>query len=137
LDTSFTWILNYPQQSLAYILADSGYDVWLGNVRGNTYSRAHVRLNPDKDSSFWDFTFDDFAKIDVPESIDFILKTTGYSKINYIGHSQGTQQMFSGLSLNPKLADKLNIFIGFGPVTSLHIQQICLYEYSLFWTWTV
>ena len=38
----------------AYILADIGYDVWLGNARGNTYSRSHVSLASD-DPKFWDF----------------------------------------------------------------------------------
>jgi hypothetical protein len=46
-----------------YVLADLGYDVWLGNYRGNTYSRKHI--NPDKfptdaispsDQSFWEFS---------------------------------------------------------------------------------
>jgi len=81
LDSSFTWILNYPTQSLAYMLADAGFDVWLGNTRGNVYSKAHTHLRPDQ-KEFWQFTFDQFAEIDVPDIIDFILKTTGKKK-NY------------------------------------------------------
>lgn len=41
----------------AFMLADLGYDVWLGNLRGNTYSVGHEnhQLNPNK-TSFWRFS---------------------------------------------------------------------------------
>ncbi|CAF4863832.1 unnamed protein product [Pieris macdunnoughi] len=78
--------------SLAYNLADRGFDVWLGNSRGVENSRRHLFLDPDSDSTkrqFWDFTFEEIALIDLPRMIDFALSHTGQDKLHYVGHSQG------------------------------------------------
>lgn len=40
-----TWLLNPANQSLALILADNGYDVWIANTRGTRFSRRHVSLD--------------------------------------------------------------------------------------------
>ena len=40
-----TWLLLPPHQSLAFVLADNGFDVWIANTRGTKYSRGHVSLD--------------------------------------------------------------------------------------------
>jgi lysosomal acid lipase/cholesteryl ester hydrolase len=49
-----TWVLNDEELSLAYALADDGYDVWLINFRGNFYSDQNKELNK-TDGEFWNF----------------------------------------------------------------------------------
>lgn len=124
LDSAATWIYNSPDKAPAFLLAEAGYDVWLGNSRGNYYSRHHVSLDPDKDKAFWDFSWYEMGKYDLPAVITKILEVTGASKLSYIGHSQGTTQMFSALAENEAwYLDRVNVFIGLGPVTNLQYSK--------------
>ncbi|CAG8630060.1 9951_t:CDS:2 [Acaulospora morrowiae] len=116
--SSDVWMCNLEEERrLACLLADAGYDVWLGNARGNRYSMKHIKYKPNS-RRFWDYSMDEFALYDLPDTIDHILGITGAPSLTYIGFSQGTAQAFAALSINPKLNDKVNLFVALAPATS-------------------
>lgn len=67
-ESSTGWMINsigghlndHDDRNLAFALAKRGYDVWLGNIRGNIYSRNHSTFSPN-DDEFWKFTYDNHA----------------------------------------------------------------------------
>ena len=106
-------------QNLPFILYDLGYDVWLGNNRGNKYSQKHLFYNLNS-TKYWDFSIDEFALFDIPNTIDYILQTTKKSKLTYIGFSQGSAQAFASVSVNSDLTDKIDQLIAISPATTPH-----------------
>ena len=96
-DSGIAWIMNGEDASFAYLLANAGFDVYLGNNRGNRFSREHTTLDP-KSKEFWQFSFQDMAERDIPAFFTAIRGMSGVDKITYVGHSQGTSQMFAALS---------------------------------------
>ncbi|XP_054773172.2 gastric triacylglycerol lipase-like [Lytechinus pictus] len=115
LAASTNWVENSANQSLGFILADAGYDVWMGNMRGNTYSKRHAWLDPDQ-LQFWEFSWDDMAQYDIPAMLNFALKRSGQASLDYVGHSQGTLVAFTGFTLDLDLAKKVKHFFALGPV---------------------
>lgn len=118
LMNSEVWVsLTEKERCLPFMLVERGYDVWLGNNRGNKYSKKSVRFSP-ASNEFWDFSMDQFAFHDIPDSIDYILATTSQSSLSYVGFSQGTAQAFATLSIHPTLNDKVDVFIALAPAMS-------------------
>ncbi len=80
------WVYNDANMAPVFILAEAGYDVWMGNSRGTRYSNKHKTLDPSK-KPYWEFTWEEMGTKDVPAFVDCILKETKYKQVTYIGHS--------------------------------------------------
>jgi len=101
----FFW--NTPDKGFGYLMADAGYDVWLGNFRGNTYSRRHTTLDP-KDIKFWEFSWDEMALVDLPTMLDYVLESTEQENLKLVGFSMGTTTTLAMLSEMPQYNAKIS-----------------------------
>jgi len=120
--SSSDWVIAGPDHGgLAFVLWNAGYDVWLGNFRGNTYSRSHCTLNPDQDE-FWQFTWDEIAKFDLPAELNYVLDKTGVDKLFYVGHSMGSTTFMVMNSLDATWADKVELATFFAPIA--HVEHM-------------
>lgn len=104
LDSGYTFFAHGENESLPFLLADHGFDVWIANNRGTLFSKEHV--DPAKNgnsisSDFWNFTFHEMAKYDVIANIRYVKQVTGNEKVSYICHSQGCTQFILGYTMNP------------------------------------
>ncbi|AGO13347.1 AaceriAFR206Cp [[Ashbya] aceris (nom. inval.)] len=103
-----------PQDSLPFVLAAHGYDVWMGNNRGNKYSAKHLHCAPHEDR-FWDFSLDEFALFDIPNTVDYLLAASGADTLTCIGFSQGSAQLFAALSIHSGLNRKVSRLVAIAP----------------------
>lgn len=118
LASATNWIANLPNQSLAFMAADAGFDVWLGNARGNTYSKRHTQFDP-KGRNFWKFSWDEIAKYDIPAMVNYALWKSQKKQLYYAGHSQGSLVMFAKASEDLEFGKKIKKFFAMGPVTTV------------------
>ncbi|XP_058093260.1 triacylglycerol lipase 2-like isoform X3 [Magnolia sinica] len=94
-----TWLLESPDQSLGFVLADNGYDVWIANSRGTRWSRGHASLDP-ANPAYWNWSWDEMVDYDLTANLDFVYSQTG-QKVDYVGHSMITTWL--GIAeFNPK-----------------------------------
>ncbi len=121
MDNGFSWLFKHIERNFPVQLADLGYDVWIGNNRGTVQSLEHRDVKnfdaTDPTSAYWDFSFDEMGLYDFPAMIEYILDATGFDKLTYVGHSQGTSQFFIKAMMDPEYVNsRIKAFVGLAPV---------------------
>ncbi|CAO2202651.1 unnamed protein product [Urochloa humidicola] len=110
------WLLASPEESLPFILADRGFDVWIANTRGTRWSRRHVSLDPSS-RLYWNWSWDDLVVNDLPAMVDYVSRQT-WQKPHYVGHSMGTLVALAAFS-EGRLVDQLKSAALLTPVAYL------------------
>ncbi|CAH1379419.1 unnamed protein product [Tenebrio molitor] len=110
------WVTQH-NESIAFLFWRAGYDVWLGNSRGNFYSKRHATLSP-SDGEFWNYSFFELGYYDVHASVEYIKATTNHSKIIFMGYSLGGSAGLVYSSMRPEDATKsLRIIVSIAAAT--------------------
>lgn len=114
LQSSGAYCVN-DDDSLAFYLAKSGYDVWLGNNRCGFRPR-HTLLDY-ADPRMWCWNIRQMGVFDLPALTSRVLYETGFDKIGLICHSQGTTQALVALAKEqrPELGERLTVFCALAP----------------------
>jgi hypothetical protein len=80
------WVLNPGEESLAFLLANAGYEVWIGNTRSTIYTFGHV-LYQRQQKEFWNWNWDDLVSKDLPSMLYAVYNHT-QQPLFYVGYSQ-------------------------------------------------
>lgn len=118
LCSSADWVIGDRSKAFGFLLADAGYDVWLGNFRGNLYSRNHTSLDPEEEP-FWRFSWDHMGTYDLPAMLDMVMERTGQEQLTYIGHSMGTTSFWVMMNMRPWMNAKIRLMVGLAPVAAV------------------
>ncbi|KAH0558725.1 hypothetical protein GP486_004629 [Trichoglossum hirsutum] len=101
--------------SLAFFLCKSGYDVWLGNNRCG-FKPEHTLFSC-SDPRMWAWNILQLGVLDLPAFVSRVLSETGFEKLGLVCHSQGTAETFVALAKEqlPDLGEKISVFCALAP----------------------
>ncbi|KAH6925016.1 hypothetical protein HPB50_027168 [Hyalomma asiaticum] len=114
MSASDMWFFNYPRQSLGFLFADAGFDVWLMNTRDIARYANHTTLSMD-DPEYWKFSRSGEAR-----------RANNGTKGEFCGscwkevgarHSGVTATLVL-LSTRPEYNDKVDLVVAYGPVAN-------------------
>lgn len=114
LQSAGTFCTN-DDDSLAFFLCKSGYDVWLGNNRCGL-TPEHTTLST-SDPRMWSWDIRHLGTLDLAALSSRVLYETGFEKLGLVCHSQGTTETFVGLAKEhrPELGARISVFCALAP----------------------
>lgn len=129
-------------RSLAFMLCNNGYDVWLAETRGSSDSnRGHVRerakaslhsgryahknlTKSEKIASvirswnYWGFSQDDIIAHELKSHMDLVQRETGAQQMSVFTFSLSTPTSLSFFSIRPDYAERVHGFVSMAPIVS-------------------
>lgn len=129
-------------RSLAFMLANNGFDVWLAETRGsNDRNRRHIKTKALKTAlkggnagknmtvgeqineiisewDYWGFSQDDIIAHELKSHMDTVLRLTGSKKLHLMTFSLSTPTSLAFLSIRPDYASKVQGYISMAPIIS-------------------
>ncbi|XP_069960383.1 gastric triacylglycerol lipase-like isoform X3 [Cherax quadricarinatus] len=123
--SSADFVVNDPDQALAFILADEGYDVWIGNTRGNFYGQRHVKLSS-RQPEFWDFSWNEVGRYDIPAMLSYARDVTGVKQVYYVGHSLGGSGFFIMMNYHPYINSWIRVMAALAPAAYVQGRHVPL-----------
>lgn len=131
-------------RSLAFTLANHGFDVWLLGSRGsNKYNSAyttkpkqyqaqqpHFKPDPTMKAysytpNYWYYGLDDVIQFELRNQIDLIRNITGFREFNYFSFSISTITTMAFLAENPDYARDVRVYTQMAPVIAAnHFTQL-------------
>lgn len=122
------------QSSTAMQLAAAGHDVWLTMGRGRQYSRTHLWLDPDSldlavRDLYWDYTFEDVGREDIPKFIDTILanrKLGDCNQVTVMPHGTGVNETLIAAINMADFNDKVKKIVGLAPCLDVSTNSMVI-----------
>ena len=87
-DSGFNWTRGAMiAPGLPGLLAEQGYDVWIGNDRGTPYSNYNIKDGSWSLKERWNFDWSDMGRYDIKAFTAKIIEVTGKPKVSLMGYS--------------------------------------------------
>lgn len=129
-------------RSLAFVLANNGFDVWLAETRGSNDNNKRkisaksvksvlINRNAEKNMTmgeniyqllnagdYWSFSQDDIIAHELKSHIDTVLHVTGAKQVGLFTFSLSTPTSLAFFSLRKDYAEKIHGFVSMAPIVS-------------------